>query len=53
MRLSLGVEVWEFYFEGCSLGLSSDDGSLWILCLQGLFLLRCPSEVVMCFGGYL
>jgi hypothetical protein len=26
MWLSFGVEVWEFYFEGCSLGVSSDDG---------------------------
>jgi hypothetical protein len=43
MWLSLGVEVCEFYFEGCSLEVSSDDGWLWILCLQCLFLLRCPS----------
>jgi len=31
---TLGVEVWEFYFEGCSLEVSSDDEWLWILCLQ-------------------
>jgi len=34
MWLSLGVEVWEFYFKRCSLGVSSDDEWLWILCLQ-------------------
>ena len=32
---SLGVLFW-----GCSLGLSSDDGRWWILCLQCFFLLK-------------
>jgi len=29
MWLDLGVEIMEFYFEGCSLGVSSDSGWLW------------------------
>jgi len=37
MWLSLGVEVWEFYFEGCYLVASSDDGRWWIPCLHCLF----------------
>jgi hypothetical protein len=41
--LSLGIDVCLFYFEGCSLGVGSDDGWWWMLCLQYLFLLRCPS----------
>jgi hypothetical protein len=34
--INLGVEVWEFYFEECPLGVSSDDEWLWIMCLQSL-----------------
>nr|ABE88121.1 hypothetical protein MtrDRAFT_AC147431g6v2 [Medicago truncatula] len=33
MWLSSDVEVWEFYFEECSFGVSSGDEWLWILCL--------------------